>query len=259
VYVSRVVDYAALLDDLAAEEADLDALVSHLDDDQWSTPTPSEGWDVRDSIAHLAVSERLAATAEEVPDAFRAQRDEMLADLDATEAAMLAEGRARSGRAVLEWWRAERARTLVGLRRHAPGDRIEWITGPMSAVSFTTARLMETWAHGHDVAEALQVVRSPTVRLRHVADLGVRTRSFSYAINGLDLPDGDVRVELAGPDGGEWVWGASTSDVIRGDAIDFCLLVTKRRRPEESELEVVGPRAQEWLRIAQAFAGPASP
>jgi uncharacterized protein (TIGR03084 family) len=256
VYVSRVVDYPALLDDLDAEEADLDAVVRDLDDAHWATPTPAEGWDVRDSIAHLAVSERLAATAQDDPDAFRAQLAEMLADLDATEAAMLAEGRSRPGSDVLAWWRTERGRTLAGLRQRAPNDRVAWITGPMSAVSFATARLMETWAHGHDVAEALAVPRTPTARLRHIADLGVRTRPFSYAINGRDLPATDVRVELVGPDGVVWVWGSSNSDVIRGDALDFCLVVTKRRRVEETSLAVSGTHAREWIAIAQAFAGP---
>jgi uncharacterized protein (TIGR03084 family) len=255
VYVSRVVDYPALLDDLVAEEADLDAVVRDLDDAHWATPTPAEGWDVRDSIAHLAVSERLAATAQDDPDAFRAQLTEMLADLGATETAMLAEGRSRPGSDVLAWWRTERGRTLAGLRQRAPGDRIPWITGPMSSVSFATARLMETWAHGHDVAEALAVPRTPTARLRHVADLGVRTRPFSYAVNGRALPDSDVRVELRGPGGDEWVWGSSSTDVVRGDALDFCLVVTRRRRPEETALAVGGQHAREWIEIAQAYAG----
>jgi uncharacterized protein (TIGR03084 family) len=256
VYVSRVVDYPALLADLAAEEGELDAVVSGLDDAEWTTPTPAAGWDVRDTVAHLAVSERLAATALEDPDTFGARLSALLADLDAAEAAMLAEGRAQSGREVLAWWRTERERTLSGLRARAPADRILWVTGPMSAVSFATARLMETWAHGHDVMEARHVTRTPTARLRHVADLGVRTRTFSYAVNGRDLPAGEVRVELAGPGGAEWTWGASTTDVVTGDALDFCLVVTRRRRLADTNLVVTGPRAREWMAIAQAFAGP---
>ena len=47
--------YAALLDDLDAEETELDAVVAELTGDAWSTATPAAGWDVRDTIAHLAV------------------------------------------------------------------------------------------------------------------------------------------------------------------------------------------------------------
>ena len=128
----------------------------------------------------------------------------------------------------------------------------------MSAVSFATARLMETWAHGQDVLDALGVTRQPTARLRHVADLGVRTRPFSYAINGLALPDDDVLVELDGPTATPGRGGASATDVVRGDALDFCLVVTKRRRPDDTALAVTGPLAREWIDIAQAFAGPPS-
>ena len=48
-----------------------------------------------------------------------------------------------------------------------------------------TARLMETFAHGRDVADALGAhARAATARLRHVCHLGVRTRGFAYLING---------------------------------------------------------------------------
>jgi uncharacterized protein (TIGR03084 family) len=259
VYVSSVVDYPALLGDLAAEEADLDALVGGIDDRAWLTATPAAGWDVRDSVAHLAFSEGLAATALSDPEAFADRLTRMLQDLAGTERAMLAEGRSRTPTEVLAWWRAERAAVLVGLNARQPGDRIPWITGPMSAVSFATARLMETWAHGQDVSDGLGATRAARARLRHIADLGVRTRPFSYVINGLELPDRDVRVELEGPDGATWTWGSSTTDLVRGDALDFCLVVTKRRRPADTALEVTGPLAREWIAIAQAFAGPPSP
>jgi uncharacterized protein (TIGR03084 family) len=258
VYVSAVVDYRGLVDDLVAEEADLDGVVASTDDTQWATPTPAAGWDVRDSIAHLAYSEELAATAMADGDAFARRLEAMLVDLVATEAAMLAEGRSKTASEVLTWWRRDRARVVEGLRERDARERIQWITGPMSAVSFATARLMETWAHGLDVRAALGAPVVPTARLRHVADLGVRTRGFSYFINGRAAPDGDVRVELDAPDGEGWTWGESESDIVRGPALDFCLVVTKRRRPADTDLEVVGPVAREWIEIAQAFAGPPS-
>ena len=59
----------------------------------------------------------------------------------------------------------------------------------MSARSFLTARLMETWAHGQDVVDALGADRPPTDRLRHVAHIGVGARAFSYVANGVTMPD----------------------------------------------------------------------
>jgi hypothetical protein len=43
---------------------------------------------------------------------------------------------------------------------------------------------------------------------------------------------------------------------VTGSAADFCALVTRRRAPAELDLVAVGPDAQHWLTIAQAFAGP---
>jgi uncharacterized protein (TIGR03084 family) len=127
----------------------------------------------------------------------------------------------------------------------------------MSPASFVTARLMETWAHGQDVVDALGQDRPATARLRSVAEIGVRARPFSYAVRGLHVPERPVRVELTGPGGERWTWGPEDAgDVVRGPALDFCLLVTQRRHRDDLDLEATGPAAEEWAGIAQAFAGP---
>jgi hypothetical protein len=46
---------------------------------------------------------------------------------------------------------------------------------------------------------------------------------------------------------------------VTGPAEDFCMLVTQRRAPRELDVVAVGPDAQKWLTIAQAFAGPPGP
>jgi hypothetical protein len=38
--------------------------------------------------------------------------------------------------------------------------------------------------------------------------------------------------------------------------MDFCLVVTQRRHPDDTDLAIEGPLAEEWMAIAQAFAGP---
>ena len=63
-----------------------------------------------------------------------------------------------------------------------------WFGPPMAAPSMATARYMETWAHGLDVAEALGVEVVPHDRVRHVVHIGVRTRAFSFANHGLEVP-----------------------------------------------------------------------
>ena len=249
-------DYAALLGDLEDEEQALDTLVAGLDDAGWNTSTPAAGWDVRDAIAHLAVSEELATTALTDAEAFAARLAELVEDVAASDAAFTEQGRSMPGAEVLAWWRTARVATIVALRDREPRERVPWIAGPMSAMSFATARLMETWAHGQDVADGLAVPSAPTARLRHIADLGVRTRGFSFTVRGMTASEGDVRVELDAPDGSTWKWGTSNVDIVRGPARDFCLVVTQRRHPLDTALEITGEGARAWMAVAQAFAGP---
>jgi len=246
-------DYPGLLADVAAEEGALDAVLADLDPAAWATPTPAAGWDVRDSVAHLAFTEDLAMVALTDPDGFSVRRDALLAAED--DALLLGDGRRRSGAAVRDRWRAASAATLDRLAALGPRDRVLWFTGPISAMSFATARLMETWAHGQDVRDALGLDPAVSARLRHVADLGVRTRPFAYETRGRIPNPAPVRVELTGPDGARWVWGDPADDHVRGAALDFCLVVTQRINPADTDLTVEGPAAAEWIGIAQAFAG----
>jgi uncharacterized protein (TIGR03084 family) len=126
----------------------------------------------------------------------------------------------------------------------------------MSPVAFITARLMETWAHGQDVADALGVRRVPTARLRHVCEIGFRTRAWSYTVAERALPTTAVRLALIAPDGTTWTWGPDDApETVSGPAHDFALLVTQRRNRADLRLLADGPAADEWLAIAQAYAG----
>nr|WP_235628957.1 maleylpyruvate isomerase family mycothiol-dependent enzyme [Mycobacterium tuberculosis] len=137
------------------------------------------------------------------------------------------------------------------------GRKLAWFGPPMSAASMATARLMETWAHGLDVADALGVIRPATQRLRSIAHLGVRTRDYAFIVNNLTPPAEPFLVELRGPSGDTWSWGPSdAAQRVTGSAEDFCFLVTQRRALSTLDVNAVGEDAQRWLTIAQAFAGP---
>ncbi|GLY53348.1 TIGR03084 family metal-binding protein [Lentzea sp. NBRC 102530] len=234
-----------LLADLDAESRSLDEIVQGAD---FSVPTPAEGWTVGHQIGHLMWTDKAAILAITDPEAFKAQPlTADIVDRTAAEAAVLPD--------LVELWRDSRA----ALREHlakAEG-KILWFGPPMSPASMATARIMETWAHGQDVADALGVVREPTARIKHVCHIGVRTMGFAFLLNGLAVPEVPVRVELTGPSGELWTWGPQDAENrVSGPALDFAWLVTQRRNREELAIEAVGPVAQEWVPIAQAFAGP---
>jgi uncharacterized protein (TIGR03084 family) len=242
-----------ICDDLLAEHEDLDVIVAPITEEQWSTPTPAQGWAVRDQISHLWFFDQRALMAMTDVDEF--QRDMQWLFANGGTDASVAPGRAMSGAALLAAWRSDRARLVEVARGIDPSSRIPWYGPAMAARSFVTARLMETWAHGQDVADSLGVRRAPTARLKHVAHIGVRARPFSYLINSMELPPAPIYVALYGPDGDRWEWGEPADDSVTGDALDFCLVVTQRRHVADTTLQVRGAAATEWIGIAQAFAG----
>ncbi len=160
--------------------------------------------------------------------------------------------RSRSGADVRAWLAATGPRLVDAARAADTAVRVPWYGPDMSLGSFLTARIMETWAHGQDVADALGIERTPSSRLHHVAFLGWRAVANSFVVHGRPVPTEPVRVDLDG-----LVLGPEdAADVVRGSLLDFCLVVTRRRHPDDTGLVAEGPVATEWLAIAQAYAGP---
>jgi uncharacterized protein (TIGR03084 family) len=250
----------ALLTDLAAETRVVRDLVAPLDDAGWETATPSPGWAIRDQISHLAYFDETATLAATDPGRFRAEAANLMGAGPGFPDEIARRYREMPPAELLAWFDGSRDRYIATLAPIDPSARLPWYGPDMSAASAVTARLMETWAHGQDVADALGVRREPTGRLRHVAYLGVRTFGFSFQLHGRPVPDMPVRVELGAPDGTVWAWGpADARDRVDGPALDFCLVVTQRRHLADTALEVHGRVATEWISIAQAFAGEPGP
>lgn len=247
----------SLCDDLLAETAVLDALVRPLDDAGWLTPTAAPGWTVHDQVAHLAHFDEDARIGAVDPERFAGMRAEVLADVDAFVARATEADRKKTGPEVLAWLHEQRGGLIAAVRDLDPSTRVPWYGPDMTVASSITARIMETWAHGQDCFDALGAEHEPSGTLYHVAFIGARALPNSYRANRREVPDTPVRVELAAPDGSTWVFGADDAEqVVRGTAMDFCLLVTQRRHRDDTDLVADGDVAAEWLTIAQAFAGP---
>jgi uncharacterized protein (TIGR03084 family) len=252
------VDMASICADLAAEHEALDVLLRGLTEADWDRPTPAEGWMVRDQISHIGSTDRVATVAAAEPERFEAEV--LSQDRRQRMARQLEPGRNLSGAELLAWLRSGRAAMLSVFRHLDPKARVPWFGPAMSAVSFATARLMETWAHGQDIVDALDLKRPGTARLRHIAHLGVHARPFSFRIHDREPPEEDIRVELMGPKGELWTWGDERArQRISGPALDFCLVVTQRRHPADTALQIEGAVAEVWMRLTQAFAGPPGP
>ena len=208
-------------------------------------PTPAAGWDIRDSISHLCFFDEAAQLALTDAPAFAAVRQQVTDSPSEDTPPDLALGRGdphasdeadQAGKSggqldhgpLLDRWRASRHATREAIAAaHAidPRARIPWFGPPMSLASFATARLMETWAHGADVRDALGVPLDPTPRLRHVIHLGVNARPFAFAVHDVDDPGDPIRVEATAPDGTVWAWGPEdAADRVTGPALDLALV-----------------------------------
>ena len=244
-----------ICDDLSAEHRSLQALLDQSGDDAFAAPTPAQGWTVHDQIAHLWYFDIRALWSLVEPVRFAADLERLMASGGIDEAVVV--GRATPVDVLREQWSSGAANLVGSARDVDPSTRVPWYGPSMSARSSMSARLMEAWAHGQDVADALGVERTPTMRLRHIARLAVRARPYAYRVHRRELPTTGVSVVLDAPDGSTWEWIEERSDsVVRGPALDFCLLSVQRRHLDDTALVAEGAAAHEWLSIAQAFAGP---
>jgi uncharacterized protein (TIGR03084 family) len=242
----------AVLDDLDAEESDLEALLSSLGDAEWSKPTPAAGWDVRDQVSHLADTEE--AAHDTMTDGPRSLSKEVaeFGSGDAWTESGCEKGRALDPMAVLAWWAGARRRTLGVMRSLDPDFRVPWGLG-MGVRAFGTARLMEHWAHGLDIRAAVDRPGTDTERLRHVAWLGANALPYAFSVAHVEPPAGrTLRFELTGPD---CAFGpADATDVVHGPTGQWCRLAVQRiGRDQAPELVAEGPLAELALTHARAF------
>jgi len=256
-------DVTEVASDLIAEQESLDAVVANLTDEQWALPTPSPRWSVADQIGHLTYFDATAAQAVTDPEGFRELVNQLAAsDGGSPEDAdnqSLGEYRAMTPAQLLEAWRANRQVLADAAATLTNDTRIEWYGPSMGSKSFLTARLMECWAHGQHICDAIGGTRQPTDRLRHIAQLGFITRGWTYINRGMEIPGDEVRVELLAPSGATWTWGPDDApSSVTGDALDFCQVVTQCRNAAGTNLTIVGDAAQDWMSKAQAFAGAAT-
>ena len=248
--------FSQLLSDLGNEAAALLDVLRNLEPEQWQIPTPAEGWNIHDQVVHLAYFDDLVGLGFTDPDGFETKAAELEASGEDWVDRLSHDRSAIPPTELVDWFSTSRASAIDRFAQLGPSARTPWFGPSMSAASSATARLMETWAHGQDIYDALSVHPDATDRIRHICHLGVITRGFSYRVRGAEPPPAEVRVELTAPDESLWTWGAETlPDRVVGTASDFALVVTQRRNIADTSLAATPGAAAEWMTMAQAFAG----
>ena len=246
--------------DLLAEYRELAALCETLTPSQWQVPGAFYGWTPWDEIAHLCYFDETGLQSAHDPEGFvrdAALLNALMARGDEISAVARERHAALDGPALLAHWRGLHEALVAALAKLDPRARLAWYGPPMSARSFATARLMETWAHGQDVWDLVRLRRPSTPRLKHIAHLGATTFRWTFINRRLEAPAELPHIALVAPDGSEWAWNEPSADnFVRGSAEDFCLLVTQRRHLQDTALQHGGAGVAQWLAMAQCFAGP---
>ncbi len=242
-----------ILSDLVAEQQQLDQFLQKIRVRNWSVLTPSEEWDIRDTISHLAHTEEYAHNA-------LAEEGTMLDDLDEHETyddfteAGVERGRDMRPQDVIEWWRLERAKVVDALSRATARDRVPWFFGDMSARSFATLRLSETWAHGLDVYAAADEEAPETDRLRHIIILTQKSLPWAFEQVGYEY-DVPVRIEGIGPMYAKYASGpADSGQLIRGPAGEICRVALQRLHPDDAEnVMISGEVAEAAFQVMRVY------
>jgi uncharacterized protein (TIGR03084 family) len=249
------------LTDLRDEADELHALLATLRDGDWRRATLFKGWTVDDIVQHLHMGDAMGLASATDPAAF----DALVADIRMRRdggMSRLEETRQRlgglSGPKLLARWRDVVSKLVEALAAKAPDARLKWVGPDMGVRMFATARQMEVWAHGQAIYDLLGLERpAPSLRLRNIAELGVRTFGWTFRNRGLAVPPRMPHVRLDHAFGAAWEWNGPPGDeAVTGDAVSFCQVVTQTRNVADTALAVSGDTARQWMQIAQCFAGP---
>jgi len=245
--------------DLREEGDELHGLLQTLKDTDWERITPFKSWTVNDVVAHLHLSDWMAVLSAKDADDFLTVAHELAADMmSGVDMRGLARQRLEGlrGPELVQRWRDCFLEMCELLGNLDPNVRLKWFGPDMGVRMFTTARQMETWAHGQDIYDLLKIQRKHTDRIKNIAVIGVKTFGWTFVNRGLEVPGEIPHVRLTAPSGAIWEWNEPSEESrIEGSAVEFCHVVTQGRNIADVHLTVVGDTAKQWMARAQCFAG----
>ena len=158
---------------------------------------------------------------------------------------------------LLYLWKETYEKVSDEFSKSDPKKRVKWAGPDMSVRSSITARHMETWAHGQEIYDQLGFERIDTDRIKNIVVIGVNTFGWTYINRNLSIPEKMPKLSLLSPSNELWEWNEDNEeDMISGSASEFSQVVTQVRNINDTSLKVSGKIANEWMSIAQCFAGP---
>ena len=243
------------------EESDaLYKLLINADKNSFKLKTQFKSWTINDVLYHLHVWNIAALLSLKNENEFKEFMQNFMEAVKSGNSAreyekILSDN--AEGLDLLHLWKETYEKISNEFAKSDPKKRVKWAGPDMSVRSSITARHMETWAHGQEIFDQLGFERIDTDRIKNIVVIGVNTFGWTYINRNLSIPEKMPKLSLLSPSNELWEWNEDNEeDMISGSATEFSQVVTQVRNINDTSLKVSGKIANEWMSIAQCFAGP---
>ena len=243
------------------EESDaLYNLLINADNNSFKLNTQFKSWTINDVLYHLHVWNIAALLSLKNENEFKEFMQNFIEAIKSGNSAREYEKKLSNnteGLDLLYLWKETYEKVSDEFVQSDPKKRVKWAGPDMSVRSSITARHMETWAHGQEIFDQLGFERIDTDRIKNIVVIGVNTFGWTFINRNLTVPEKMPKLSLLSPSNKLWEWNEDNEEnVISGSATEFGQVVTQVRNIDDTSLEVSGKIANEWMSIAQCFAGP---
>ena len=243
------------------EESDaLYKLLINADKNSFKLKTQFKSWTINDVLYHLHVWNIAALLSLKNENEFKEFMQNFMEAVKSGNSAreyekILSDN--TEGLDLLNLWKETYEKISNEFAKSDPKKRVKWAGPDMSVRSSITARHMETWAHGQEIFDQLGFERIDKDRIKNIVVIGVNTFGWTYINRNLSIPEKMPKLSLLSPSNELWEWNEDNEeDMISGSATEFSQVVTQVRNINDTSLKVSGKIANEWMSIAQCFAGP---
>ena len=235
------------------------SILENLKDQDYEMPTQFKGWTFNNVIGHLHVWNYAADISLKDGDEWKNFANSALQALGNGSSMNEFEQtitKGIQGPELLSMWKEYYTDMTERFAVADPKKRVKWMGPDMSVRSSISARHMETWAHAQELYDSLGLDRINEDRIKNIVIIGNNTFKWCFTVHKKSLPSIRPYLKLISPSGEIWEYNEfSEEHKIEGLAEEFCQVVTQVRNIQDVNLKLTGSIAEEWMSVAQCFAG----
>ena len=235
------------------------SILENLKEQDYEMPTQFKGWTFNNVIGHLHVWNYAADISLKDGDEWKNFANSAMQALGSGSSMNEFEQtitKGIKGPELLSMWKEYYNDMTERFAVADPKKRVKWMGPDMSVRSSISARHMETWAHAQELYDSLGLDRINEDRIKNIVIIGNNTFKWCFTVHKKTLPSIKPYLKLISPSGAIWEYNEPSKEhKIEGLAEEFCQVVTQVRNIKDVNLKLTGSIADEWMSVAQCFAG----